>query len=431
MAIAEELIAGIISSVLAVLLVEIYLWVRRRYRQRALRWLVGTETAAVVTPVYPWADNAHPAGLLTTYDAIGLAHVLEACNRVGTVPVVNRSGESAENAPLDVIAIGGPSGNQVSATFLKAYCPGFEILTDPETGKLSYRCDGRTFARTDDETFAFIVRLSPKETGLPGTAVIAWGHSAVATASAGYYLARYPNVLRKLGKGSFFVAISVRWVLGYRSFDTRPIDLTAAAFAPPVSATDDAEPAPKSRRFGRSSSRSSSSESVPFAPALTAPRPSESVPSEPVRSRSGSSEPFVAGSGSSEPFVSGSGSSGTVLSSSGSSETGPSGPSQPESRSSESLSSGSVASGSGSSVPEPPAAGTSPSGRARSSSRRSAPPSRTGTSGRSRVAEALDDVRAASASPVEPRPSAADPDADDAPGGTAGPSDAEGKSKPK
>jgi len=246
MAIAEELIAGVVSSVLAVLLVEIYLWLRRRYRHRALRWLIGTDTAAVVTPVYPWAENSHPAGLLTTYDAIGLAHVLEACNRIGTTPVVSRSGESAENSPLDVIAIGGPSGNQVTATFLKAYCPGFEILTDPETGYLSYRCGDRLFTRTEDETFAFIVRLSPRETGLPGNALIVWGHSAVSTASAGYYLARYASSLRKVGKGSFFVAISVRWVLGYRSFDTRPIDLTKAAFAP-VPSRDASGPAAVAR----------------------------------------------------------------------------------------------------------------------------------------------------------------------------------------
>ncbi|GAA3398621.1 hypothetical protein [Cryptosporangium minutisporangium] len=272
MAIAEELTAGVVSSVLAVLLVEIYLWLRRRYRQRTLRWLIGTDTAAIVTPVYPWAENSHPAGLLTTYDAIGLAHVLEACNRIGTVPVVSRSGESAENSPLDVIAIGGPSGNQVTATFLKAYCPGFEILTDPETGRLSYRCGGRVFERTEDETFAFIVRLSPKETGLPGTALIAWGHSAVSTATAGYYLARYSKSLRKVGKGSFFVAISVRWVLGYRSFDTRPIDLTSAAFAPPPepprslppAPPPEEEPTPRARRFGRARA-SGAPDSAPMA----------------------------------------------------------------------------------------------------------------------------------------------------------------------
>ena len=255
MAIAEELIAGVVSSVLAVLLVEVYVWFRRRFRQRSLRWLVGTETCAVVTPVYPLAE--HPAGLLTTYDAIGLAHVLEACNRVGTVAVVSRSGESTENAPLDVIAIGGPASNQVAATFLKAYCPGFEILGERENGSMSYRCGDRTFDRTPDETFAFVVRLAPKETGLPGTALIAWGHSAVATASAGYYVARYASALRKVNKGSFFVAISVRWVLGYRSFDTRPIDLTAAAFAPPKAA-----PAP-----------------TPSEPVVSSPSPPPVVPS--------------------------------------------------------------------------------------------------------------------------------------------------------
>ncbi|MFI5960435.1 hypothetical protein [Cryptosporangium sp. NPDC051539] len=280
MAIAEELVAGVVSSVLAVLLVEIYLAVRRRYRKRALRWLIGTETASVVTPVYPWAEQGHPSGLLTTYDAIGLAHVLEACNRLGTVPVVTRSGDSTENSPLDVIAIGGPSGNQVSATFLKAYCPGFEVLTDPETGRLSYRCGGRVFERTDDETFAFLVRLSPHETGLPGTALVVWGHSAVATAAAGYFVARYPEALRKIGKGSFFVAISVRYVLGYRSFDTRPIDLTAAAFAPPVvprpvsapPAPSDEEP--RGRRFGRARrSSSSGSSSVGSSSAEPMPMP--------------------------------------------------------------------------------------------------------------------------------------------------------------
>ncbi|MFG1921723.1 hypothetical protein [Cryptosporangium sp. NPDC048952] len=281
MAIAEELIAGVVSSVLAVLLVEIYLWLRRRYRRRALRWLVGTDTVSVITPVYPWAENSHPAGLLTTYDAIGLAHVLEACNRVGTVPVVTRSGESSENSPLDVVAIGGPSGNQVTSTFLKAYCPGFEVLTDPETGYLSYRCGDRVFARTEDETFAFIVRLSPRETGLPGTALIAWGHSAVSTASAGYYLARYAQSLRKVGKGSFFVAISVRWVLGYRAFDTRPIDLTRAAFAPLVGES----------RGARSVVESRAEAPVSAPPALPASARPASVGSASVGSGSASEEP--------------------------------------------------------------------------------------------------------------------------------------------
>lgn len=290
MAIAEELTAGIISSVLAVLLVEIYLWLRRRYRHRALRWLVGADTVSVSTPVYPRAQNAHPAGLLTTYDAIGLAHVLEACNRIGTMPVVTRSGESSENSPLDVVAIGGPSGNQVTATFLKAYCPGFEILTDPESGELSYRCGDRVFVRTEDETFAFIVRLSPKETGLPGTALIAWGHSAVATASAGYFLARYPQTLRKVGKGSFFVAISVRWVLGYRSFDTRPIDLTRAAFAPPVGGSSGAPPvAVASVQSGTALDADADAGSASGPGATSGPAPEEQVDEAPPRRRFGRS----------------------------------------------------------------------------------------------------------------------------------------------
>jgi hypothetical protein len=280
MGIAEELVAGVVSSVLAVLLVEVYLWLRRRLRQRSLRWLLGTETCAVVTPVAPLSE--HPAGLLTTYDAIGLAHVLEACNRVGAVPVITRSGESAENAPLDVIAIGGPAANKVSATFLKSYCPGFEILEDPTTGSVAYRCGIRTFEHSADEVFAFLVRLAPKETGLPGTALLAWGHSSLATASAGYYVARYASALRKVNKGSFFVAISVRPGLGYRSFDTRPIDLSAAAFAPPKIApalTPDpptaAPAAPLPPRTGRrgSSGRSRVAEALESVSAPTSSSP--------------------------------------------------------------------------------------------------------------------------------------------------------------
>ncbi|GAA0266118.1 hypothetical protein [Cryptosporangium japonicum] len=370
MAIAEELIAGIISSVLAVLLVEIYLWLRRRYRQRALRWLVGTDTVSVITPVYPWAENAHPAGLLTTYDAIGLAHVLEACNRVGTVPVVTRSGESAENSPLDVVAIGGPSGNQVTSTFLKAYCPGFEILTDPVTGQLSYRCGDRVFTRSDDETFAFIVRLSPRETGLPGTALIAWGHSAVATASAGYYLAKYPQALRKVGKGSFFVAISVRWVLGYRSFDTRPIDLTKTAFAEPAGGS---RPVPA---LG----------SGPEPAAVLSPGAGAGAGAGAVSGRdSGSASGPGADSGS-RP--------GSGLASGPDSGSGPGLASEP----------GSASAGPGAG-PEPVAEAEVEPRRRFGRSSRPTPAPRSSPTGRSRVAEALDDVRAeTSAVTTDPSP---------------------------
>lgn len=372
MPIAEELVAGVVSSVLAVVLVEIYLWLRRRYRQRALRWLVGTDTAAVITPVYPWAENSHPAGLLTTYDAIGLAHVLEACNRVGTVPVVSRSGDSAENAPLDVIAIGGPSGNQVTSTFLKAYCPGFEIITDPETGHLSYRCGEHTFTRSDDETFAFIVRLSPRDTGLPGTALMVWGHSAVSTASAGYYVARYAPSLRKVGKGSFFVAISVRWVLGYRSFDTRPIDLTKTAFA---------EPVPAAGRGDRpASSLSSGSGSPSRGSRSPGSQPSGFQPSGTVSSGSTSADSSSGGRVSGVALGSG-------ASASAAEPVGEPAPKRRFGRSPRPTSSS-----------EP--VGSSPA---------AAPSGRPVASGRSRVAEALDDVRAAETTTVITAPPSGPP----------------------
>lgn len=227
--ITANLIGGVVSSLLAVLLIELYRIAGERSRHRALRKMLNNSRhSAVIIPNFSSSGDDRTGALMAVYDAFALAHVLESCNRIRTVTLPISAGRLPEDMPGDLISVGGPVSNPVTAAYLRNYCAGISSIL-PDSYSAGFKCGGTMFEETKETTWAFIVRLSPRVTGRSGGALLLWGATAVATASAAYYLSRHANKLPWAGDAGVFAAIKVNQGLGYRSVLTRPVDISKEA----------------------------------------------------------------------------------------------------------------------------------------------------------------------------------------------------------
>jgi hypothetical protein len=104
----DELVSGVISSVLAVLLVELYLIVRRRLRHRSLRAVLNRpRRVTLVAPIFPHAAGLNTISLMGTHDAYAIAHILDAYRRLGGEPSVASAGRLSDGLDGDLVCIGG------------------------------------------------------------------------------------------------------------------------------------------------------------------------------------------------------------------------------------------------------------------------------------------------------------------------------------
>lgn len=229
-----------ISSLLAVGLIEAYLLSRRRLAGLPLRRVLNfpTKVCSVVCPVFPLDAAGAPLardGLMTLYDAHALAYLLEACGKRGIRAETISMEKVTDVVHADFLSIGGPSGNKVCGLFLRTYCPGFEVHAGETELHSStfYRCGGRDFADTDDEVHFFVIKLTPEVTNLAGTAIFVWGRHPIATAAGAYLLGRRPDLLGPDSSDSFFIAAKTSLRMGHRSVSAAVVDLTEDALKRP------------------------------------------------------------------------------------------------------------------------------------------------------------------------------------------------------
>jgi len=228
-----NLAAGVISSLIAIVLVEIYQLMRKDLVQRPLRKVFGSSgRRAVLVPKFPGSGP----DLLDTHDAIALAHVLSVLNKFRISADVLSSEHVPDQIPADLICIGGWSGNSATAFFMQRYCPGFSTRGDNKEGgshrTTYYEAGGKVFIDEDDDRWGFIVKLSPAHTGLSGTVLLLWGHDRIGTAAAAFFATQYASKLSKLNQDAFFVAVRSNAKLGYRNVQLAPIDISTSVFAP-------------------------------------------------------------------------------------------------------------------------------------------------------------------------------------------------------
>ena len=167
--------------------------------------------------------------MLALHEAFALAHVLEACSKIGAETVMTSASALPEDLPQVLICIGGPYSNGTTKAHLAQYCAGFHGI-DKDTYDVGFSSGNQTFQESGEVSWAFIARLSTDVTRREGAIVLLWGATALATATAAYYFAEKARRLWSVGHGSIFVALNVNPHLGYRSVPAEPIDITSSAF---------------------------------------------------------------------------------------------------------------------------------------------------------------------------------------------------------
>ncbi len=229
---AISLLAGVLSSIVAVLIVELYRRGREKYDHRPIRELLDFtgSRCTIIAPAFP-LESLSRSGLITIHDATAIAYTLEACSLIKCQAEVMASRRMDRDLAQNIVAIGGPWGNSVVAYFLRKYCGRF-IIRNLEDFQSAYsECADQQFSDNEDTAYAFIIKLGPELTQLPGSVLLLWGHHGEGTSAAAYFLRQYPKTLSKLGKESFFVVISLNRALGYRSVSANVLDISDHAFS--------------------------------------------------------------------------------------------------------------------------------------------------------------------------------------------------------
>lgn len=232
----SNLVAGIISSLIAVILVEMYQLMRSMVVHRPLRKVFGLSNRRVIlVPKFPLKQGESlKYNLLATHDAIALAHILSVLNKFKVSADILSSERLPDEIPDDLICIGGWEGNSATAFFIQRYCPGFIIRGDEKEGgsyhTTYYEAGGETFIDGNYDCWGFIIKLSPTYTGLPGTVLLFWGHSMVGTAAAAFFASQHASKLSKLDQDAFFVAVLANRKFGYKSVQLTPIDVSTSVF---------------------------------------------------------------------------------------------------------------------------------------------------------------------------------------------------------
>jgi hypothetical protein len=226
-----NLVEGVVSSFLAIALTELYLMMRKRLRNRPLRSLLGySDRVAVIIPELPRGGGGRTGTIMATHDAIALAHLLDACNRVNTTTVLAAASQLPVDLPSLTMLIGGPVSNPLASFYLQKYCSNFRPITEDNYDRGFEVPGAGRFDETSDTTWSYIIRLDSSMTDRAGTVILLWGATAHATATAAYYFVTNSRLLPWRDR-NFFVALSVDRKLGYRSVQRSPIDVSGQIFA--------------------------------------------------------------------------------------------------------------------------------------------------------------------------------------------------------
>ncbi|MFC7548910.1 hypothetical protein [Plantactinospora sp. GCM10030261] len=175
-----------------------------------------------------------------THDAYAMAHILAAYRKIGVEPSVMSVQSLPDGLDNHLTCIGGHAVNRLTRAHLTLFCPRFvpfetsQEATGPRTG---YRCGSDDFVDSEDRAWGFLVKLGPKLTGRLTSTILVWGLGPLGTSAAGYVLSDLHRRLPAENQDSYFIAIPVQTVIGYRGVSSDFLDLTTRVWPPPTSAS--------------------------------------------------------------------------------------------------------------------------------------------------------------------------------------------------
>ncbi|HDD44712.1 MAG TPA: hypothetical protein ENG63_07630 [Candidatus Desulfofervidus auxilii] len=238
------ILAGVISSLLAVFLVESYLIVKRKIHRRRLKKVLSFhgQVCHIIAPIY---HQELKNGLIHYRDAYAFSHLFELCHRLnveGKLIPFHKISDVAEAD--DLIVVGGPLSNKITSNYLRKYCPGFQLIYEKEASEFKelpaaanvryvtgFRCGKHVLMANDDEEYGILVKITEKELDQERTVHIVFGYSGIGTGAAAYFLWKYYGKLfKKFGENKYFIAMKVSRHESYKSISATYIDLTSDAF---------------------------------------------------------------------------------------------------------------------------------------------------------------------------------------------------------
>jgi len=228
----NQISGGIVSSICFAAISSIYLLLLQHMRNSGLRALIPSSDSdvAVVCPGQPAQPGGAKAASMTTDEAMALAEVLQCAAALNKRPWVLSSADKPRHA--GIISLGGEVYNSFTAASLSAFCPGLRI--QPPRGQdrdTVIRLGSTQIRPKEDESVAFIIRLSSSMTGCQGPVLLIFGEYGSDTCAAACYLRKNANRLyHDFWGDSFAVKLVTRPQFGHQGFPDRHEDISAAVF---------------------------------------------------------------------------------------------------------------------------------------------------------------------------------------------------------
>jgi len=246
----DAIVAGMISSILAVICVELYVRVGRQIHLRSLRRVLSLKgkPTLIVAPI----KNQDLAFHSISYkDAYAFGHLFDLCTRVAS---------DAELAPFhklseignerNFLSVGGPLSNGFTQDELEKFVPGFALIPqDKANDNKSSDLDGdglhkyiKGFSIGDHKIVigehdepALLIKLTPELLDQDRLVHLIFGYSGHGTAAAAYYLWRYYKLIHdKFGDGAYCLVIKAQKGNTYKNVTKSFQDFTEVAFKRPT-----------------------------------------------------------------------------------------------------------------------------------------------------------------------------------------------------
>lgn len=209
-----SIISGIVSSIIAIVIVNIYLFLRNKYkfhRQKSVLSINGN-VCLISAPV---SFKEHKSGVIFSNNSFSFAYVITLLNqlRIDNKLIPYDKISEYENV-MDEICIGGPSTNERTKIYLEKYLPAFKLAEENaghikgfEIGDKKYNC------KSDIEP-ALIIKV---KTLSDRTVILLFGMTDKGTAAASYFFTTNPGFFySRFKKSSFCVVVNTNNILGHK-----------------------------------------------------------------------------------------------------------------------------------------------------------------------------------------------------------------------
>lgn len=238
-------LSSFLASLLAIVIIECYNWLRRRTYHRALKQTVSLHHSSCLL-IFPSIIDSRDGGTSIHYrDAYALSHVLAICYRLDINVDMTPFHMLSEIAEVtDQFVIGGPMANKITERYIRDYVPGYHaqksnvegqstsgISKESKEKSAGFAIGAEFLSVDDDHDWALLIKLPGDLLDQNRTIHLLFGYSGEATGSVAYYLAKYyRHIAKTFGTSKYCIAVRIERG-NYRNVKTTFRDLTQAAFA--------------------------------------------------------------------------------------------------------------------------------------------------------------------------------------------------------